>query len=72
METILGKETPAEVKVRVEIEKLTRKIEQLDCDLGKVKIIQKCSYKGKHHGYGGSDLQLNYDCLSVYGSGFTT
>ena len=41
VETILGKETPAEVKIRVEIEKLTRKIEQLDCDLGKVKIIQK-------------------------------
>ena len=33
-------ETPAEVKFGVEIEKLTRKLQQLDCELGKVKVIE--------------------------------
>ena len=40
VETILGKESPAEVKIREEIEKLTRKLQQLDCELGKVKVIE--------------------------------
>ena len=62
VETILGKESPAEVKIRVEIEKITKKLQQLDCELGKVKLIKQCSYKGKHHGYGGTDIHLNHDC----------
>jgi hypothetical protein len=48
VETILGKESPAEVKIRAEIEKLTKKLQQLDCELGKVKIIKQYSFKGKH------------------------
>ena len=62
VETILGKESPAEVKIRVEIEKLAKKLHQLDCELGKVKIIKRCSYKGKHHDYGDTDIQFNCDC----------
>eukprot|EP00090_Calanus_glacialis_P014905 TRINITY_DN2376_c0_g1_i2.p1 TRINITY_DN2376_c0_g1~~TRINITY_DN2376_c0_g1_i2.p1 ORF type:complete len:163 (+),score=68.34 TRINITY_DN2376_c0_g1_i2:75-563(+) len=41
VETILGKESPAEVKIRVEIEKLTRKLQQLDCELGKVHALRE-------------------------------
>ena len=36
VETILSKQSPAEVKIRFEIEKLTRKLELLSCDLEKV------------------------------------
>ena len=43
VETILGKESPAEVKIRAEIDKLTKKLQQLDCELGKVKTINNAS-----------------------------
>ena len=39
VETILGKESPAEVKIMADIEKLTKKLQHLDCELGKVKQI---------------------------------
>ena len=39
VETILTKETPAEVKIRTEIDKLTGKLRQLNCDLEKVRIL---------------------------------
>jgi uncharacterized membrane protein YheB (UPF0754 family) len=39
VETILAKESPAEVKIRSEIEKITRKLQQLNCELGKVKSL---------------------------------
>ena len=44
VETILGKESPAEVKIRAEIEKLTKKLQQLNCELGKVQIIKQISF----------------------------
>ena len=36
LETILTKETPREVKIRLEMEKLTKKMEQLSSDLERV------------------------------------
>ena len=37
VETVLAKESPAEVKIRTEIEKLRSKLEQLNSELVKVK-----------------------------------
>ena len=37
VETVLVKQSPAEAKIRSEIDKLTRKLKQLNCDLEKVK-----------------------------------
>ena len=53
VETILGKESPAEVKIRAEIEKLTRKLQQLDCELWKVKKNRIRFVK--------TDLHLNFN-----------
>ena len=39
VETVLTKETPAEVKIRAEIDKLTGKLRQINCDLEKVRIL---------------------------------
>ena len=51
VETMLAKESPAEVKIRTEIEKLRSKLEQLNSELVKVKHYFTSLYTKPHHRY---------------------